>query len=55
MKTFKPRAWKCLLLLASGLLVLAASFPFDEPAPALQTITAVPHAFSWNDVFKGPH
>jgi hypothetical protein len=54
MKPFKPRTWKCLLLLASGLLVLAVSFPFDEPAPVVQAMAAVPPAFSWNDVFKGP-
>jgi hypothetical protein len=53
MKTLKMRTWKCLLL-ASGLAVLAASFPVDDPAPAVQVQGAMPPPFSWNDVFKGP-
>ena len=61
MKTFKPRTWRSLLVLASGCAALAASGAFDEPAPVAQVEPATlnghpvtPPGFSWNDIFKGP-
>lgn len=54
MKTFKSKTWSGLLAIATGLAVLAASYLFDDPVPAVQVTNAAPPPFSWNDIFKGP-
>lgn len=62
MATFKKKSWKWLLILAGGLAVVAAGGVFDDPAPAGQIQAVIPDgypgippAFSWDDLFRGPH
>lgn len=62
MNTIKKRVWRTVLVLAGSLALLAVFGSFDEPAPPpqiqvpmLNGYPAIPPAFNWNDMFRGPH
>ncbi|CAN7248085.1 hypothetical protein LJR289_000978 [Pseudoduganella sp. LjRoot289] len=61
MNTIKKRIWRAALIVAGSLAVVAVVDSLDEPPPAqiqvpmVNGYPAIPPAFNWNDMFRGPH